>query len=463
MTDQLLAALRDVVGDRGVLDDPADLAPYLHEWRGLYKGACRAVVLPRETAEVAAVVRLAGAFGAPIVPQGGNTGLVGGAVGDPGCLILGFGRMKRARAIDPDGRWLVAEAGVTLGEVQRLAVENGRHYPLSLASEGTCTVGGTLSTNAGGTAVLRYGMARALVEGIEFVAPNGEIVDDLAGAAPHLHQLLIGGEGTLGLITAARLRLFPAIRERATAYVGVADPAHAITLLGRLAEAGGDCLSTFELMNQPGVAMVLKHVAGAVEPLSEPQPWAILAEFTAPEPRGLADRMEGALGAALEDGIVADAVIAQSDGQAAALWRVREALSDAQGFEGGSIKHDVSVPVAAVPEFIARATAAVVDLIPGVRPVTFGHVGDGNIHFNLTQPLGADRAAFLAQWQDANRIVHDIVEALGGSFSAEHGIGRLKVGELEHYKSPAILDSLRRVKRAFDPSNLLNPGKVVIP
>lgn len=466
-TEALIARLTDLLGPKGVVTDPALVEPHLVEWRGLYRGSATVVVKPATTEEVAAVVKLCAETRTPIVPQGGNTGLVGGAVAEAGTVILSLARMNRVRAIDKAAYTLTVEAGVVLADVQKTAEEADRLFPLSLAAEGSCQIGGNLSTNAGGTAVLRYGNSRDLVLGIEAVLPNGEIYNGLHGLRKDntgydLRHLLIGAEGTLGIITAAVLKLFPRPRDIATALVAVADPQGAIDTLALLRERSGDTVTMFELMSRFSIETVLRHVPGTSDPLETESAWYALIELSSPRAGGdLQNALEEGLGEAMENGWVVDAAIAQNDTQRAAFRRIREEISDAQKHEGGSIKHDISVPLASVPVFLERADAAIEKLIPGTRPCSFGHAGDGNLHYNLSQPVGADREAFLQQWEAANRVVHDIVQELGGSFSAEHGIGKLKVHELEHYKSPAALEAMRQIKRALDPYTIMNPGKVI--
>ncbi len=464
---QVLERIKAVVGPKGWIDDPALVEPHLVEWRGLYRGETALVVKPATTDEVAQVVRLCAEAGVPIVPQGGNTGLVGGAVGLARGIILSLARMNRVRAVDPTAYTMTVEAGCILADIQRVAAEHDRLFPLSLAAEGSCQIGGNLSTNAGGTAVLRYGNARDLVLGLEVVLPNGEVINGLRGLRKDntgydLKNLFIGAEGTLGIITAAVLKLYPRPRDIATAFVAVDGPQAAVSLLSLARERSGDTVTTFELMNRTSVEMVWRHVPGTSDPLADPQDWYVLVELSSARANGgLAEALEDCLGEAFEAGLALDAAIAQNEAQRQAFWRLREEISDAQKHEGGSIKHDVSLPIAAVPGFIARAHAAVAARLPGIRPVTFGHIGDGNIHYNLTQPDGMDRAAYLALWGEINRIVHDIVHDLGGSFSAEHGVGTLKIDELEHYKSKAELDAMRQIKRALDPRTIMNPGKVL--
>lgn len=466
-TEAVLSRLHEILGPKGVIVDPALLEPHLVEWRGLYRGTARVVVKPANTEEVAAVVKLCAETRTPIVPQGGNTGLVGGAVADEKAIILSLARMNKVRALDKSAYTLTVEAGVVLADVQKAAEEADRLFPLSLAAEGSCQIGGNLSTNAGGTAVLRYGNSRDLVLGLEVVLPNGEIIHGLHGLRKDntgydLRHLFLGAEGTLGIITAAVLKLFPRPRDIATAFVAVENPQAAIDTLALLRESSGDTVTMFELMSRFSIETVLKHVPGTADPVETVSAWYALIELSSPRAGGdLQSALEEGLGAAMENGWVTDAAIAQNDSQRAAFRRIREEISDAQKHEGGSIKHDISVPLAAIPAFLERADAAIEKLIPGTRPCSFGHAGDGNLHYNLSQPVGADREGYLQQWETANRVVHDIVQDLGGSFSAEHGIGKLKVHELEHYKSPAALEAMRQIKRALDPYAIMNPGKVI--
>jgi D-lactate dehydrogenase (cytochrome) len=461
--------LADIVGPTACIADTAAMAPYLHEERGLYHGKAALVLRPGSTAEVAQIVAACAAAGVPIVPQGGNTGLCGGAAPheDASEVILNLGRMNKVRAIDPMNFTITAEAGCILAEVQRTAEENGTLFPLSLAAEGSCQIGGNLATNAGGINVLRYGNARDLVLGLEVVLPDGRIWNGLRALGKDntgyaLRHLFVGAEGTLGIITAAVLKLFPRPSEVATALCAVENIADAGKLLNRARALSGDAVTAFELVPRIGLEMCAKHIAGASDPFAAPHPWYVLIEFSSPRPDArIRASFDALLESAFEEGIIGDAVIAESAQQQKNLWRIRESLPEAQKFEGGSIKHDVSVPVSRVPEFIALASAAVTEAFPGARPVPFGHLGDGNIHFNVSQPPGVDKAAYLAQWATMNRIVHDIVVGMQGSISAEHGIGMLKVDEMKHYKDPVELDLMRRLKRAIDPANLMNPGKVV--
>ncbi|MGE0735394.1 MAG: FAD-binding oxidoreductase [Alphaproteobacteria bacterium] len=469
----VLLRLREVVGPRGVVDAPADMAPYVVEERGLYRGAAALVLRPASTPEVAELVRICAAHGVAVVPQGGRTGLVGGGVPDETgrAVVLSLGRMNRVRAIDPFNDTITVDAGCVLADIQKAAAEAGRLFPLSLAAEGSCQIGGNLATNAGGTNVLRYGNAREQVLGLEVVLADGRVWDGLRGLRKDntgydLRDLFVGSEGTLGVITGAVLKLFPRPEMLHTALAAIRDPTAAIELLARLRASTGGAVTAFELMSRLSIEMVLRHVPGTADPLARPYEQYLLIELS--EPRagmGFRAALEDTLGGGAEDGLVLDAVLAASVAQARQLWRLRETINEAQKPEGGSIKHDVAVPVSRVPEFLERATAAVEAALPAVRIVAFGHVGDGNIHFNLSQPLSdnmaAERADFLAQWALINRLVHDIVVSMGGSISAEHGIGRLKRDELAHYKAPVELDVMRRIKAALDPRGIMNPGKIL--
>jgi FAD/FMN-containing dehydrogenase len=464
----LLATLAGRLGAGHVVTDADTMAPHLVEDRGLYRGTALAVVRPATVEDVAFVVAECHARGVPIVPQGGNTGLVGGGVPDGG-IVLALGRLDRIRAFDPVNATLTAEAGCILQTIQGKADDAGLLFPLSLAAEGSCQIGGNLSTNAGGTNVLRYGNARDLVLGIEAVMPDGRVLNGLTGLRKDntgydLKNLFIGAEGTLGIITAAVLKLFPKPRQRVTALVGCASPHAALQAFDRLRASAGDTLTAFEYMPRFALETVLKHAPGAVRPLAGDHASHALIELTSPDPEtDLAARLEAVLGQALEDGVIDDAVVGASEAQNTALWYLRESMSEAQKHEGGSIKHDVSVPVSRVADFITRASEACETEMPGIRVCAFGHFGDGNIHFNLNQPVGMEKVAFLKQWSRFNRIGHDIVADMGGSISAEHGIGLVKREELQRYKDPVALDVMRTIKQALDPLNLMNPGKVIPP
>lgn len=463
---RVLDSLHAVVGERGWVGDPAEIAPYLAEERGRFHGACAAVVKPASTDEVAAVVRICAEAGVAVVPQGGNTGLVGGGVPDGG-VVLSLARLNRIRDVDPLNRTITAEAGVILSELQAAARDASALFPLSLGAEGSCRIGGNLATNAGGINVVRYGNARDMVLGLEVVLADGRIWDGLRALRKNntgydLKDLFIGAEGTLGIITAAVLKLYPRPRVEETALVALPSVEAALTLFQRTNQAAGDVLTAFEFFSRRCFEFCLAHVPGVVDPFAEAHACYALIKLSSARPDDpLRDALEGLLAEAFEQGEVSDAVVAASEAQAGALWRIRESIPEAQKAEGGSIKNDVSVPLSQVPVFIERASAAVEAEMPGIRVVAFGHFGDGNIHFNLSQPVGAERAAFLAEWDRFDRIVADIAAALGGSFSAEHGVGRLKRADMSRYKSPVELDLMRAVKRALDPADIMNPGKVV--
>lgn len=465
----LLDRLSEIVGPAACIRDESAMAPYLHEERGLYRGKAALVVRPGTTAELAAIVTACAAARIPIVPQGGNTGLCGGAAPheDASEIIVSLGRMNKVRAIDPTNFTITVEAGCILADVQRMAAEQNCLFPLSLAAEGSCQIGGNLATNAGGINVLRYGNARDLVLGLEVVLPDGRIWNGLRALGKDntgyaLRQLFVGSEGTLGIITAAVLKLFPRPAETATAFCAINSLDDASKLLNRARALSGDAVTAFELIPRIGLEMCMRHIAGVTDPLAAPHPWYVLIEFSTSRPdASVRTSFETLLETAFGEEIIADAVIAESLEQRNSLWRIRESLPEAQKHEGGSIKHDVAVPVSLVPAFIDQGMALIAANFPGARPVPFGHLGDGNIHFNISQPPGADKAAYLARWTEMNRLVHDLVVSMNGSISAEHGIGRLKVDEMKHYKDPVELDLMRRLKHALDPQNLMNPGKVV--
>ncbi|HXT05687.1 MAG TPA: FAD-binding oxidoreductase [Roseiarcus sp.] len=462
----LLERLSAIVGPGHVLTDAEAVAGALVEPRGLYSGRARALVRPASTAEVSAVVAACAAARTPITPQGGNTGLVGGQIPLGPEIVLSLKRLNRVREVDALADSMIVEAGVTLAEAQAAAERVDRLFPLSLASEGSCTIGGNLSTNAGGVAVLAYGNARELTTGVEVVLADGRVVNALSklrkdNTGYDLKDLFVGAEGTLGIITAAALKLFARPRARETAFVGLKDPAAALALFRSARQHFGAGVVSFELMPRIALEFVLRHAAGGRDPLGAAHPWYVLVEIASQVAGGLADAVAEWLGGAAEAGLVDDAALAASGKQRSAFWALRENISDVQKFEGGSIKHDVSVPIGAVPDFLAEASAAVLRRTPGARIVAFGHMGDGNIHFNVSQPVGADKAAFLAEWEAMNAVVHAIVERYQGSFSAEHGIGQLKRALLARKKDPAALDVMRRLKAALDPEGLLNPGKLL--
>ncbi|MFZ0694863.1 MAG: FAD-binding oxidoreductase [Alphaproteobacteria bacterium] len=460
-----MARIADVVGPKGVVR-PEDTAPYLADQRGLYRGQAALIVRPSTVHEVSEIVKLCAAARVPIVPQGGNTGLVGGAIAGENELLLNLGRLNRIRSVDPLNNTLTAEAGCVLADIQTAADEADRLFPLTMASEGSCQIGGVLSTNAGGTAVLRYGTARDLVLGLEVVLADGRVLDVMTGLRKDntgydLKQLFLGAEGTLGIITAAVLKLFPKPREIATAFVALRDLDAAPELLARARAVSNDSVIAFELLSGFALSLVLRHIPGAANPLSGRfEQLALIEMATADADAALGERFERLLGAALSEGLIRDAAVALNETQRQAFWRLRESLPEAQKREGASIKHDVAVPVSAVPAFIARATEAVELEMEGIRVVAFGHAGDGNIHFNLTKPEEVEDAIFLARWMHFNRIVHDVVREFGGTISAEHGIGRLKREELVRTASPLEIEVMRRLKATLDPLGLLNPGKI---
>jgi len=468
-TAAAIDAIMRAVGEKGAIADAQGMAPYLEEQRGQYHGTARVVVRPASTEEVAAVVRICAETHVPIVPQGGNTGLVGAAVPRSGdAIVLSLARMNRVRAIDPLDFTITVEAGCVLADVQRAAAGADRLFPLSLGAEGSCMIGGNLATNAGGIAVLRYGNMRELTLGLEVVLPDGEVWNGLRALRKDntgydLKQLFIGSEGTLGIITAATLKLFPRPREIATAFLGLTRIENAMALFARARSASGDQLTAFELIPRLGLEMGVRHVPGIRDPLAKSYPWyALLEVSSSKDESGASAALTALLEEAMAATLVADGVIAASTGQARDLWRIREGMVEGQKYEGASIKHDVSVPVSRVADFIVKVIAAVEGTLPGIRPLAFGHVGDGNVHLNLSRPVGGDDKIFMARRPEFNRIVHDITQGFGGSISAEHGIGLLKREELPHYKAPLELALMRKLKKALDPAGIMNPGKIFV-
>ncbi|MDE0727549.1 MAG: FAD-binding oxidoreductase [Alphaproteobacteria bacterium] len=465
----VLERLKAAVGPKGYTTDPDEIAPLCQSWRDNWRGWVPMVVRPANTAEVAAVVAICAETGTPMVPQGGNTGLTGGSQPhDTGAeIILSTTRMNRVREIDTVNNTMTVDAGCILASLQDAASDADRLFPLSLAAEGSCQIGGNLSTNAGGTQVLRYGNARNLVLGLEVVLPDGRIWDGLRGLRKDntgydLKQLFIGAEGTLGIITAAVLKLFPKPTEIQSALVAVPDPAASLSLLSRATEAVGEQVTAFELIQRRAIDFVLSNVPGVLDPLEQSYPWYVLMEISGQgPPDSLRDTVEGLLGGGLEDGEVLDAVLAANRAQGQALWKIRESIPEAQNHEGQSVKHDVSVPLSRIAEFIERADQALAAAYPGVRCVAFGHIGDGNIHYNPAQPLGERGADFAKEYGAVNRIVHDLISELNGSISAEHGLGRLRRDEARRYKSDVEMDLMQTLKDALDPTNIMNPGKVV--
>jgi len=462
-SSDLIARLASIVGTGQVLAEPADLAPYLTDWRGRYRGAAQCVVRPGSTEEVAAVVKACMDAGVAIVPQGGNTSLCGAATPDVAgnSVVLSLGRLNRIRALDTGNNTITVEAGCTLAAVQEAARAADRLFPLALASEGTCQIGGNLSTNAGGVQVLRYGNTRELTLGLEVVLPSGEVWDGLRGLRKDntgydLKHLFIGAEGTLGVITAAVLKLFPLPKRQTTCWLNVDSPAAAVMLLNATKSVFDAQLTAFELVSETALQLVLKNISGAVRPGSA-SPWYVLAEFSDADSAAV----ESWLTRLMESGEVGDGVLAASESQARKLWDLRENISEAQKIEGVSIKHDVAVPVSRIPDFLAAADAALEQAFPGIRVVAFGHVGDGNLHYNLSKPDAQENSSFLACQPQVNRLVHDVVHALNGSISAEHGLGQLKREEILRYKSPVEMGLMRSIKQTLDPLGLMNPGKVL--
>jgi FAD/FMN-containing dehydrogenase len=466
LSADLLARFIAIVGDKHAITDPQAQAPYLLEMRDMFHGHTPVVLRPGSVAEVAEIIKLANETSTPIVPQGGNTGLVGGQIAEHGEIVLSLNRLDRIREVDPVSNTMTCEAGVTLQRAREAAAEVDRLYPQLLPSEGTCTIGGNLSTNAGGTAALAHGIARSHALGIEVVLADGRVLHNLNklkkdNTGYDLKNLFIGAEGTLGVITAAVLRLVPRPRAVETAFVGVPSPEAALDLLGLATERTAGGVTSFELMLRLGIELVLRHGAGCRDPLPEKHPWYVLIELSSQARSGLRAVMEEILAEGLERGLIEDATIADSLEQGKMFWRIRELFGEVQRHEGGSIKHDISVPVAAVPAFISEASAAVIKLIPGSRPLPFGHLGDGNIHYNVAQPVGADKADFLGRWDEVNAVVFDVVAKHGGSISAEHGIGVIKRDLLPKVKDPVAFDLMRTLKRTLDPKGILNPGKVL--
>ena len=465
LSNELIEKFRAIVGDKYAVTDQADIAPYTTEERDLFRGRSPLVLRPGSTAEVSAICKLASAHRIALVPQGGNTGLVGGQTPHNGEVVVSLRRMDKIREVDTASNTMTCEAGVILQVAQQRAAEVNRLFPLSLGAEGSCTIGGNLSTNAGGTAALAYGVAREMALGLEVVLADGRVLNALSklkkdNTGYDLRNLFIGAEGTLGIITAATLRLFPKPQAIETAYVGLQSPAQALKLLEISQNEAGGSLTSFELLADIAVDFSIRHGINVRDPLTTKYPWYVLMELSSPRDDARA-ALEAILAKGMEDGIVDDAVIAANLSQRQSFWKLRDEMSAAQKPEGGSIKHDISVPVAAVPAFIEEANAAVVKLIPGSRPVPFGHLGDGNIHYNVSQPVGGNTADFMARWHEVNKVVFDIVLRMGGSISAEHGIGVLKRDELPDVKDKTAIELMRSFKALLDPQGIMNPGKVL--
>ncbi len=467
---RLLDGLLQAAGADALIQDPARVAPMLRDHRALYLGHALAVLAPADVAAVSRVLAYCNERRIGVVPQGGNTSYCGGATPDASSsqVLMSLARLNHVRAIDADNYTLIAEAGCVLADLQKSAAEADRYLPLSLGAEGSCMLGGNLSTNAGGLNVIHYGMARDLVLGLEVVLPDGRVLETLTGLRKDntgydIKSLFLGAEGTLGVITAACLKLFPALRSHATAFVAVRDPAAAVSLLGALRSASGDCVSSFELIPRIGVELTARHIPGVTDPLSSASAWYVLCELSSSRAESLGGILEDVLAKAMDAGWIQDAAVAQNERERQAFWRLRESIPEAQRKDGASLKHDISVPVSQVPRFIEVAGSWVAEHVPQGVLVAYGHLGDGNLHFNVNQRAGSQPAQLQAVEPKVKRAIHDFVRDFGGSFSAEHGIGQLKVFELERYANPLELELMKRVKQAFDPNGIMNPGKVVRP
>ncbi len=468
-TDSVLKTLKEAVGPDGWVDDPEELEPYLTEWRGLYRGRTPLLIRPATTKEVSRVVTVCAEHRVGIVPQGGNTGLCGGGVPDASGaqILLNLTRMNRVRAVDRRDATATVDAGCVLADLQSAAEDAGFLFPLSLAAEGSCTIGGNLSTDAGGVHVVRYGTMRDLTLGLEVVLPDGRVWGGLRRlykdtAGYDLKQLFIGAEGTLGVITGAVLRLFPKPLDVATAWVGISSVGEIMSLFEHARTVVADELLAFEFLPFAGLEFVLRHIPDTRSPLTNEHPWYVLIELGGQRSGDRTERnLERLLETAAEKDLITDAAIATSGVQAEAFWRLRESMSEAQKKEGGSIKHDVSVPLSAVDSFVESATEEVRSDIPGIRVVAFVHAGDGNVHFNLSQPVDMERDVFLSRWNEMSRIVHDNVKQYGGSICAEHGVGQLKRDELLRYRDPVEIGLMQTLKKALDPHGIMNPGKVI--
>jgi FAD/FMN-containing dehydrogenase len=462
----LIARLTEALGPKGVSTDAHEIDPLVRDWRGRWKGSTPVLVKPSSTEEAAKAMALCAEYGVAVTPQGGNSGMVNGGV-PYGEVLISLRRMNKVREVDTLNDAMTLEAGVILTRAQEIADENGRLFPLSLGAEGVATIGGLISTNAGGVAVLRYGMMREMVLGIEAVLPDGRIWNGLRGLRKDntgydLKQLFIGAEGTLGLVTAATLKLFPKPAVKETAWVALASPKHAVDLLAKAKAASGGAVTGFEIVSNFALGLVLKHIPDVRDPLPTQAPWRVLIELSLPRPEGAREMMEAILGEALESGLIEDAAIADSEAQKAMMWKIRENISVAEKAHGKALKHDVAVPVSRVAEFMERGDALARKLHPGVDVIAFGHVGDGNIHFNVTPPPGADMDAFVERdGLPVSKAIHDLIASLNGSISAEHGIGKLKRDELALRKSEVEMEMMRAVKKALDPDNRMNPGRVL--
>lgn len=470
MSTELLDQLTTLLGPRGVLTDSDDIAPWLTDWRGRWTGRAQAIIAPKTTDEVAAVVRLAGAQSIPLVPQGGNTSMVGGATPDDSgrALILSLRRMNAIRALDAEAGFAIAEAGVILEQLHMATQAVNCRFPLSLGAKGSATIGGLVSTNAGGTQVLRFGTMRKLVLGLEAVLPDGSIYDGLAALKKDnrgydLTQLLIGAEGTLGVVTAVSLKLYPAVADHATAWIGLASPQAALRLLRFVEALAAEHVESFELVPNDSLALVLHHIPDTRAPLSGTHAWSVLIEYTeSAKGQNAADALETLIGQAYEQNLLEDAVVARSEAQSKALWRLRESISEAERNDGPAMQHDISVPVESMPDFMVSAARSIEAEFPGVTASAFGHLGDGNVHFHVRAPRGVDAAQWRATvGEAASHRVHDLVVAAKGSISAEHGIGQMKREELLRLSDPSRIMALRAIKAALDPYGIMNPGKLI--
>ena len=469
IADDVLDKLKAAAGPKGWSMDVHELEPHLEEWRGRWHGRTPILLKPSSSEEISDILKICNEYGCKIVPQGGNTGLVNGGLPDESGdeILLSLKRFNKEISVDPVNNTITADAGVTVTQLQDAAKGHDRLFPLSLASEGSCTVGGIISTNAGGVHVLRYGTTRDLALGLEAVLPTGDIISALSGLRKDntgydLSQLLLGAEGTLGIVTRATFKLYPAIKQRFVMMVGVESPRQAITLLQDAKVFAGDQLSAFELMPRSGVEIVLKHINGTSAPFPSETNWYVLIEFGLAAPdAGFLPRLEHWLGTHFDSDLIIDGTIAHNERQAEALWHLRETMSEAQKLESASIKHDISVPISKIDDFLEQADAAIKNICPAVRPMPFGHLGDGNLHYNLSQPLDMDADQFMALEDAFNLAVHDVVMEMGGSISAEHGIGKLKIDELEKRKNPADLAAMRAIKKALDPNGILNMSRIL--
>lgn len=471
ITTDHLEKLKQISGPKGWIDDQDHMQAFVTEPRGKYHGRTPLILLPNSTAIVAEIVTYCARHKIPIVPQGGNSGLVGGSIPTASGheILVSLKRLNNIRQKDGQNQTITVEAGCILSDIQDLAHRMGFLFPLSLAAEGSCMIGGNLSTNAGGVNVLHYGNMRSLVLGLEVVLPDGEIWQGLGGLIKDntgydLKQIFIGAEGTLGIITAATLKLCPLPHEKQTALVAVPNPQAAVDLLDMARRISGSCITAFEIMPRLGMEIVTRHIPTTKDPMNTAYDWYVLLECSSslsPDLLDLEQVMEHILAQAMDKGLVLDGVIAKNEKQSRNIWHLREYLSEAQGHEGGSIKHDISLPISAIPDFLIKAAELVETIIPGARPIPFGHLGDGNLHYNISQPPDMDKKDFLDKWQELNRHVHDMVRKYNGSFSAEHGIGRMKTSEMIRYKSKIELDMMRAIKKTLDPDNIMNPGVIL--